>query len=152
MLFEEATALVRAGAMDNSFSTLLARIARLKTEGGDVAGALDALQEAASYMQQVGMRSDFVSIVAQSARTLAALGRAETAAVLAGVIIEGSLATLSAAGSAERIERGLVVAHADLGDDRYQAAFARGAAMPYHEAVTFLATELDGAIAGLDRA
>jgi predicted ATPase len=150
-MVEESIGLVRAGAIDRSFSSLLARAARLRTAKGDITGALDALREAVVYIQQVGMSSDFVSVVAQAARNLAGLGYNEPAAVLAGVIVDGSLATLSAAGSSERIQRGLARARDKLGEDQYRAAFARGAAMPYHEAITFLAAELDRAIADLDR-
>jgi tetratricopeptide (TPR) repeat protein len=149
-MFEEAIGLIRAGAVDRSFSSLLARAARLRTAKGDIRGALDALREAVAYTQQVGMSSDFVSVVAQAARNLAGLGYNEAAAVLAGVILDGSLATLGAAGSTERIERGLAAARDELGETRYRAAFARGAAMPYHEAIAFLAAELDRAINDLD--
>jgi predicted ATPase/class 3 adenylate cyclase len=147
--FEESASLVRSGAHDVNYGATLAHIARLRDRQGDHAQALDALLEALQHFRRVGPRTEVVVVVSQASRSLAMIQHAEAAAVLAGVVTSGPIASLTAAGSPERIARGAAAAHAQLGDSAYQAAFARGAAMSYDETMAYARTELGTARAKL---
>jgi len=144
---EESVELVRVGASDVNFGGALARLARLRDRDGDLAGALDALHEAVTYCQRVGPRTELVVVVAQFARTLAAHGEAERAAVVAGIVAAGALMAMGATGTPQRMERATVTARAQIGDTAYDSAFARGAAMSYNDAITYIRSQLDRATA-----
>ena len=143
---DESVELTRAGASITSFGSALAHIARLRDRQGDLPGALDALQQAATHFQRVGPRTELVVVVAQLARTLSGNDHAEPAAVLAGIVSAGPLASMSARGTPERVARTTVAARTQLGDTAYDSAFARGAAMSYDDAFAYVRTELDRAI------
>jgi hypothetical protein len=147
---EESVELVRVGASDVNFGGALARMARLRDRDGDLAGALDALHEAVTYFQRVGPRTELVVVVAQFARTLAGRGKAEPAAVVAGIVAAGPLMAMGATGTPQRMERATVTARAEIGDVAYETAFARGAAMTYDDAITYIRSQLDLAIAETD--
>jgi hypothetical protein len=144
-LFEEAAALVRAGANDVNFGGTLAHIARHRDRRGDQLGALDALREALDHFRRIGIRPEIVVVLAQLIRTLIELHRDETAAVIAGIIAEGSLADMANNDTSERITTITASARERLGSQAYNNAFARGAVMPIDDAMFFARTELDTA-------
>jgi predicted ATPase/class 3 adenylate cyclase len=141
-MFEESAAQARAGANATNFGATLAHIARLRDQSGDLSGALLALREALEYFLRVGRRAEVVVPVAQLSRTLAAHDRAESAAVIAGVVAAGPLAAMARAGTPERLARATARARGQLGDVRYDTAFARGAAMSYDEALAYALGEI----------
>jgi hypothetical protein len=120
----------------------LAQLARLRDERGELAAALDALDEGLEYFRRVGPQLDLTSIVAQLCRTLARNDRPEAAAVLAGVISEGAIADLAGAGTPGRVARATAPARTQLGDNAYDQLFARGAAMSYADAMSYARTQL----------
>ena len=73
-------------------------------------------------------------VVAQLARTLAGHGQAEPAAILAGIVGAGALASMARSGTPERLAHITAAARTQLGDTAYEEAFARGAAMSYDDA------------------
>ncbi len=128
---------MRAGADDVNFGGTLARIARLRDRKGDRRGALDALDEALEHFHRTGPRTELVVVIAQLSRTLSRLGTAEPAATLAGTIVAGPFASLTAVNSDDRLARATTGARETLGDTGYNAAYARGEAMTYAEAMSY---------------
>jgi hypothetical protein len=144
-LFEEAAALVRAGANDVNFGGTLAHIARQRDRRGDRLGALDALREALDHFRRIGIRPEIVVVLAQLSRTLIGLQRDETATVIAGIIARGPLAEMAKSDTTERIATITANARERLGSPAYEEAFARGTAMPIDDAILFARTALDTA-------
>jgi len=134
-----------------NFGGALARIARLRDRNGDLPGALEALHEAVSHYQRIGPRTELTVVVAQLARTLGGHDQPEPAAILAGVVGAGPLTTMARSGTPERVARATAAARTQLGDMAYDQAFARGAAMSYDDAIAYVRTELDRAIAANEK-
>jgi predicted ATPase/class 3 adenylate cyclase len=140
--YEQAIALGRAGATQIMMGPALAGVARLRSDAQDRAATLEALHDAITYSSHLGWRPMLAEVLGPGAEILVRVGERATATVLAGSVLEGVLAEINV--SLERnasIERTLVTARADLGDEHYSQLFARGAAMSYEEVVEFA---LDG--------
>jgi hypothetical protein len=77
---------------------------------------------------------------------MAALGDSETAAVFVGAVTQGVLAHLGALPRHERVDYKTfaVAIRSELGDDRYTAASARGAAKTYEQINSFALAAVDG--------
>jgi len=143
--FEEAAALVRSGANDVNFGGIQAHIARQREQLGDTIGALDALREALDDFRRSGIRAEIVVVLTQLTRTLVGLHRDESAAVLAGIVARGPLASMARHDAPERLVRTTASAHERLGPAAYEKAVARGAAMTVDDALVYARTELDAA-------
>ena len=145
--FEEAIALGRAGATELMMGVALVGVARLRALTQDRLAALEALREALLYSNHVGFRPIVVEVIGPGAEVLIHVGRMTTAVVVAGSVLQGSLAQIMV--SSERnadLERLLVQVRDELGDEEYDRAFARGVAMSYEEIVDFAIAELHVAI------
>jgi hypothetical protein len=78
-------------------------------------------------------------------RLLFAVGDAEAAVLLAGALIDGWFREMVLVTADEFSQRDALLraAEATLGSERYAAARARGAAMPYEQVVGYALGELD---------
>jgi hypothetical protein len=128
----------------------LVGIARLRAAARDRGAALEALREALLYSNRNGFRPILIETIGPGAEILVHVGRLTTAVALAGSLLEGSLARIMVVSERNaELEQLLVTVRDELGDEEYQRAFARGAAMSYEEIVDFalaeVAREGDGA-------
>jgi hypothetical protein len=144
---EESLALTRAGASDVNVSFACTQLARLRMRDGEVTGALDALRTAVTHAHADGDRPGLVGTLLVVAPILWAVGDHEAVVVLNRGVVDGELGPLAAGmGTALSQQEGLL-AHARgvLGDDRYEEAAARGAAMSYEAIVAYALDEIDRA-------
>ena len=147
---EESIALTRAGSLDGAFGSALALAAGIRARKGDRRRALEGLREALVYSHEVGSRMNFNFAVAVGAAVVARSGRAELAAVFAGVA-DGADYTWSGEEQAD-FEHTQQEARTALGDAAYDAKRQRGATMAYEEVVAVVLGELDRVIAELEDA
>jgi hypothetical protein len=142
-LFDEAIALVRAGATDMVLVHCLARAAALRAERDDPE-AIANLTEALTYATEIGSQITMMTVLDYSVDVLAFLGYSEPAAVAAGSVGDGARFVLNPVEGPEeqRRARSRARAHAALGDDAYARAFERGRAMSEDEVRTFLSETL----------
>jgi hypothetical protein len=151
-VLEESLALVRAGASDVNVSLACTQLARLRMRDGEVAGALDALRTAVTHHHADGDRPGLVGTLLVVAAILGAAGRDEAAVTLGRGVVGGELAPLTAGMGAALSKQAdlLAQARARLGDERYEEAAARGAAMPYEVIVAYALDEIDRARSELE--
>ena len=134
-----------ANANDNLLNSALSMMANLRARRGDLRGALEAMRAAIEQSERIGDRPQTVGAVAWALLIMTEVGEVETAAVLAGVIVDGPLAELNNFPGSQRAhgDRHLAPIEVALGTEAYRAAAARGAAMSFPEVVAFLGIELD---------
>ncbi len=134
-IMDESIALVRRGASGVVFGLLLAIRAVTYAEAGDHARARAHLRESIAFSTDRGDSPTVATAVDYGIQVMAALGQLDDVAVLAGAISAPQFSPLDSLPPRERIRRDEVLARARaaLGDDSYDAAFARGAAMSLDE-------------------
>jgi hypothetical protein len=144
---EESIELTRAGASGSVLGHLLPIRAQLRAANGDAAGAVRDLREAITYSEGTGDKVMLMVAFDRSISVFDALGLAEPAAVLAGVVLRGPLAVLSILPQAERDDRAVVLDRVRtlVGRTTYERHLTQGAAMNGDEAVTYALEQLDTA-------
>ena len=152
-LFDEAIDLVRAGAADMVLAHSLARAAALRAERGEV-GSIAQVHEALVFAREIGSRPTLMVVLDYAVDVLAALGHAEAAAVVAGYLggSDQSLLYPVEGPERERRQRSRDRARAALGDEGYERAAERGAAMNEEELAGYLTDVLATASAENTRA
>ncbi|HEX5587939.1 MAG TPA: adenylate/guanylate cyclase domain-containing protein, partial [Acidimicrobiia bacterium] len=136
---EESIALTRAGASDGMYGFALMIAAELLAPH-DRARALGYWRDAFRDFQAVGALLDLVASVWGGSRTLTKLGEEEVAATLVG--IWASLDLLHWVVPMDEVVPSDTL-RATLGDERYEAAVARGSAFTLDEAVAYIGDELE---------
>jgi hypothetical protein len=146
---EESVALTRAGATDGAFGPSLGELARLHAQAGDLPSALDVLRSAVIYTRDVGDHLTTSAGLSRAVEILAAAGHDEAAVVLSSAVSHGELASQMLA-LVEQQQPLLDQLRSRLGDDRYEAAHARGARLNYDDAVQYALAEIDKAVTELE--
>jgi predicted ATPase/class 3 adenylate cyclase len=143
-LFDEAVDLVRLGATDMVLAHSLARAAALRADRGDPA-AITQVYEALTFAREIGSRPTLMTVLDYAVDVLAALGRTEGAAVVAGYLADSDQSLLYRVEGTEdeRRQRSRERARSALGDERYELAAKRGAKLREEELVRFLADVLE---------
>jgi hypothetical protein len=135
---EESVELTRRGASDSAFDLALGRIAALRARLGDPVGALRALHEVTEHVDETGNHPSVVGVLIWGTSALTLLSEFELAAEFAGAA-EGPLSALFggfvSGPDAEEFETARREVRAQLGQEAYDAATARGAGLAYEEAV-----------------
>jgi hypothetical protein len=136
---EEHIHIVRVTGYTNVLARVLALHAQLLARAGNLPEAVEALRDGLASAQMNGDLPAMAVCAARGAFVLAAQGEPEPAAVLWGAVTEGVLARLGALPPNEASDHDQLVAavQSELGDHRYTAATARGAAMTYEQITTF---------------
>jgi predicted ATPase/class 3 adenylate cyclase len=149
--FEESVGLLTVGN-DNLLSSAYSMSGQLYARRGEMNKAFQSVRAAVVHSEHIGDHPQLVSALAFATTILSRSGHQEPAAVLAGVIVDGSLAEINRfPGSArEHGDRVLVRIEEALGSDAYRRAAARGASMSFEEIVEYTIGELDRVIAEPD--
>jgi predicted ATPase/DNA-binding XRE family transcriptional regulator len=152
-LIEESVELTRAGALDSILGYALSLAAAVRIRNGDLRGALTVLQEAT--VQQRGDNLLGLGITLQrGAVALSRLGAAEPAAVLTGAVSAHYTATpvSSTANAWLELDEAQALARQALGEEGYNAALRRGAALDEGEIADYALAQfgllLGGATSG----
>jgi len=115
---------------------------RLQALQGDLGAALESFRSGLELSYEQGSRINVIYQIKQGALALQRAGHADVAAVLLGYV-DAQPQRGTAGFEGEFHETVIAEARAALGDAEYDAAAARGAAMPYDEIVQYTFTELD---------
>jgi predicted ATPase/class 3 adenylate cyclase len=117
----------------------LALLAQLRALNGSLPGAVAALSESLAGNHIEVDRPTMATCLARGAVVIAALGEPETAGVFLGAVADGVFARMNALPPNEIADHNQFMENvrSKLGDDRYSAATARGAAMTYEQIATF---------------
>ncbi len=142
---EESLQLVGEGASDVNLALACGELARLRLRDGDLAGALRAVWIAVSHSHANGDRPGIVGTLLIAAEILAAVGRHEAVVTLSRGIAAGLQSLTAGIGATFSQDQLLRDARAALGDERYNAAAARGRGMSYDEVVAYTLMELERA-------
>jgi hypothetical protein len=145
-LAEEAVSLIRAGASGAVLGHVLPIRAHLRARSGDGAGAVADLREAVLYSRDKGDTVMLVAGLEWGIVVFGALRRWQAVAVLAGAVNpRGPLGAVSTLPRAVRDDRAEFIerAQAELGQDAYGSAVARGEGMHPDTVVTYVIAELD---------
>jgi predicted ATPase/class 3 adenylate cyclase len=144
-IMDESIALVRRGASGVVFGLLLAIRAVAYAEAGDHARARAHLRESIAFSVDRGDSPTVATAVDYGIQVMSALGQSDDAVVLAGAISTPQLSPIDSLPARERTRRDGVLARtrAVLGDETYDAAFARGAAMSLDEVCRYVVHALD---------
>jgi predicted ATPase/class 3 adenylate cyclase len=135
--FEESIVLSRAGANDGALGATLARLAGLRAQAGDVAGACAALRESVAWSHAVGDQANLTAALWELVGLLEHAGRPVAADELTGALQEGVL------GRFIGWHPDSEVAHATADSETRAAARARGARLTYEEVLELTLTSLD---------
>jgi hypothetical protein len=115
---------------------------RLQASQGDLGAALESFRSGLALSYEQGSRVNVIYQLKQGAFALTRAGHPDVAAVLVGYV--DAQPQRGTAGWEGEFHDGVIAeARAALGDAAYDAAAARGAAMPYDEIVQYTFTELD---------
>jgi predicted ATPase/class 3 adenylate cyclase len=120
-------------------------LARLRAARGDSVGAVAALTEAVVVGRDLMQRGALITSVERGVDVFVVCDRPETAAALVGAATRGPLRAMRMIGVHERAPRRQLqdVLREQLGDERYEACVARGAAMSYEELLDYTLAELE---------
>jgi hypothetical protein len=142
---EEHVQIARATGHQVVLPRVLALLAQLQARSSDPPAAMQTLQDALQRAHVNGDRPAMAACLARGTVVVAALGDLESAAVFWGAVTNGALARLGALPSNELPTHKMFVAslRSQLGDDRYAAATARGAAMTYEQISSFALTAVE---------
>ena len=141
--YEEAVALMTAGAIEGGLDASRGRLAPLRFAAGDAAGAVDLLLETFVHTREIGERQSVIPVCDGGLVVLTALEEDRPAAVLAGVLRAGTFGVAWFVGpERERHEAALQTLRGRLGDDGLQASLDVGAAMDAEAAMTYAIAEL----------
>jgi hypothetical protein len=132
---EEHVQITRATGNNYALARVQALLAQLQARGGNPAAAVEPLRESLQGAHINDDRPAMAACLARGAVVMAALGQLETAAVFLGAVADGVFARLTVLPSNEIPDHNDFAAtvRSGLGDDRYRAATARGAAMTYEQ-------------------
>jgi tetratricopeptide (TPR) repeat protein len=149
--FEESIALAEAGAIAGGLDAMLGLVAPLRFADGDVAGALDGLITTLTRTRESGERLSVLNTLDASLTVLAEIGEREVLAVIGGIRAAETFGPASAgmAGASRAGHEVVAEVRVALGDQAFDAATARGAAMSADEALGFLLAELQRVRAAL---
>jgi hypothetical protein len=127
------------GYYDFALARVLALQAQLLAHLGRLPGAVEVLREGLDSAHTNGDRPAMAVCISRGAVVMLALGERQTAAVFVGAVTQGVLAHLGALPRHERADykEFTVALRSELGDERYAAASARGAAMTYEQITAF---------------
>ncbi len=133
---DEALDLVRNGASGVLFGIMLGIRAQLRLRAGDITGARGAVREAVTHLRDTGDLPQLVTVFDYAIPVFVA-SDPSVAAVLAGFALDGPSAAL---GNMPRDlwparDAALEQARLELGDERFGADRARGAALSREHAV-----------------
>jgi predicted ATPase/class 3 adenylate cyclase len=144
-IMDESIGLVRRGASGVVFGLLLAIRAVAYAEAGDDARARAHLRESIAFSADRGDSPTLATAVDYGIQVMSALGQSDDAVVLAGAISTPQLSPIDSLPARERTRRDdlLVRARTAVGDETYDAAFARGAAMSLDEVCRYVVDALD---------
>jgi hypothetical protein len=144
-IMDESIGLVRRGASGVVFGLLLAIRAVAYAEAGDDARARAHLRESIAFSADRGDSPTLATAVDYGIQVMSALGQSDDAVVLAGAISTPQLSPIDSLPARERTRRDdlLVRARTAVGDETYDAAFARGAAMSLDEVRRYVVDALD---------
>jgi hypothetical protein len=137
---EEHVQLTRAVDYDQVSARVLALLAQLQAaDGGDAPGAVATMREALSIAHIDDDRPASAVCLARGAIVMAAHGELETAAIFLGAVAQGVFAGLTVlpANEISGQKQFMAAVRSELGDERYAAAAARGAAMTYEQIGVF---------------
>jgi predicted ATPase len=117
----------------------MALLAQILARSGTLPAAVTALREGLEDAYINGDRPSVAVCLARGAVVMAAGGELETAALFWGAATDGVFAELTVlpANEVPDHEEFIATVRSQLGDDRYGAAVARGAAMTYGQITTF---------------
>jgi hypothetical protein len=117
----------------------MALLAQILARSGTLPAAVRALSEGVEDAYINGDRPSVAVCLARGAVVMAAGGELETAAVFWGAATDGAFANLTVlpANEIPEHEEFMAIVRSQLGDDRYSAEVARGAAMTYEQITTF---------------
>jgi predicted ATPase/class 3 adenylate cyclase len=135
-----------ARGTDYMLARSLALLAQLRVSSGDLADGLEALREGLESAHLNSDRPATAVCLARGAVVMAALGEHETAAVFLGSLTSGVVARSGGVSPNEIPDQHDFVAalRSELGEARYTAATARGAAMSYDQASAFALAATEG--------
>jgi predicted ATPase/class 3 adenylate cyclase len=144
-IMDESIALVRRGASAVVFGLQLAIRAVTYAEAGDHARARAYLRESIGFSTDRGDAPTVATALDYGIQVVAALGQLDDAAVLAGAISTPQVSPIDSLPARERTRRDDVLARtrAALGDEAYDAAFARGAAVSLDEVCRYVTHALE---------
>jgi predicted ATPase/class 3 adenylate cyclase len=136
---EEAIQIGRAMGYDTFLPRSLALLAQLRTGGDDRLAALDTLREGLEIAQTHDDVTAVAVCLTRGAVIMATLGEHETAAVFLGTVTNSFRARRSGVSPNEIPDYNQFAAtlRSQLGDDRYNDATTRGAAMTYEQINAF---------------
>jgi tetratricopeptide (TPR) repeat protein len=150
--FEESIALAEAGAISGTLDSMLGLVAPLRFADGDVAEAFDGLITTLTRMRESGERISVNNSLDASLTVLAEMGERDVPAIITGIrsaeTFGPAMASLALAARV-RYDASIAEVRAALGDEAFDAAAARGAAMSADEALTYLLAELQRVRAAL---
>jgi predicted ATPase len=137
---EEHVQIARSLGYDPALARALALLAQLQARhDGDHAAAVAALREAIEGAHVNADQPATAVCLARGAVVMAAHGELETAAVFWGAVAHGVFARLTVlqANEIPDYNEFVTTLRSQLGDDRYTAATARGAAMTYEQVTPY---------------
>ena len=144
---EESVALTRAGASDAVFAQALTTIGYQHLSAGDPAGTIPVLREAVAHSYDAGDMNSNGSALGVASMALAGLGLPAAAATCVGSLADGVFASFFFDDPTGRLEEALTGAREQLGDERYEAAYSRGAVADYDDIIGFVLTTFDDVLA-----
>jgi predicted ATPase len=132
---EEYLAVARTFHYEGTLARALALLAQLHAQEGNLPAALALLQEAIESAHLQGDQPALAACLARGAVVIAAAGDNEMAAMSWGAVADGVFAGLTVLPPNEIPAHAqfLAALQAQLGDDRYMAATATGAALTYEQ-------------------
>ena len=140
--FREGIEQFRRMAFASMVEFCLMLLIRLEALQGDLGAALESFRSGLELSYEQGSRVNVIFQLKQGALALTRAGHTDVAAVLLGYV--DAQPQRGTAGWEGEFHEGLIAeARVALGTAEYDAAAARGAAMPYDEIVQYALTELD---------
>jgi tetratricopeptide (TPR) repeat protein len=149
--WDETIALTRSGASNTVYAPALSYSAVLLADTGNRTEALDRLREATTIAHHDADVPYLMSTLVSVLVVYDTLGWHDTASELAGIATLGKYAHLAVGTLSQRRRLPDTIARlrAVVGDDAFDQAAARGAAMDADEIAAFTLASIDGAMRGL---
>jgi predicted ATPase/class 3 adenylate cyclase len=143
---EEHLQIARATGYNYMLARSLALLAQLQARSGNLPAAIGALQEGLQIAHINEDRPGMGVCLARGAVVVAALGESESAAVFLGAVTNDVLARRSGLSPVEipDYDDFAATVRSQLGDETYDAAAVRGAAMTYEQASAFALAAVEG--------
>ncbi len=135
---DESAELTRSGASEAAFGPALMEAARLRMRRGERNVAFANLREAITHCHTVADYPELAGVLNTTITILVESGALEHAAVLTGFVLEGPVAHFAMLFSGAEGDEQLAAQtriRTELGDEHFNTAYSRGAAMTYEEIV-----------------